>query len=123
MLGVNRGFHDSPLPGFAVKNYSDPSTFKNSKKQDDYAIAQDLALRMGSQALSKLTIGGLTYAGIDAIQDEVLEPGTLSDHASMLVSAVPAIGAAWVGSHAANEKIPELHRKAVGNKSFYKVAK
>lgn len=119
MLGVNKGFHDSPLPEFAVKNYSNLDTLKNHKRKDDVAIAQDLGLRMGSQALSKATIGGATFAAMHGLQD--LVGLDLNDHQSMLVSAAPAVVAAWAGSDLINRKIPETHRKLVGEKnSIYK---
>lgn len=101
-----------------MKNYSDLSTLKNNKKSDDVAIAQDLVLRMGSQALSKATVGGSTYAAVNQAQQ--LADLDVSDHASLLINGVPAVAAAWMASDMLNKKIPKLHQNALGNKSIYK---
>lgn len=114
MIGVNKGFHASPIPGWAVKNYSKLEDLKPELRNDNSAITQDLSLRLGGQALAKATVGGVTALGLDAIRDEI------SPDASDAYIAVPAIAAAWKASTHINDYIPKLHKKVFKNASIYK---
>jgi len=124
MVGVNKGFHESPLPTFAVKSYSDLGTLKPKYRKDDIAIAQDLGLRMGTQALTKLTLGGLVYGAARGAQSLAQDNGfdiDIDSDSSKLAAAVPAIATAWYTSDKANKYLPNLHKKVIGEKdSIYK---
>jgi len=124
MIGVNKGFHESPLPTFAVKSYSDLGTLKPKYSKDDIAIAQDLGLRMGTQALTKLTLGGLAYGVARGAQDIAVDNGMdmdIDSDSSKLAASIPAIATAWYTSDKANKHLPNLHKKVIGEKnSIYK---
>ena len=121
MVGVNKGFHDSPLPTFAVKNYSDLDTLKKSNVRDDVAIAQDLGLRISSQMLSKATVGGLTYGGLRVAQEALFDDQyDLDSNDSKLVAAVPAVASAWIVSDKVNSHIPTMHKNVFKKHSIYK---
>jgi len=124
MVGVNKGFHESPLPAFAVKSYSDLGTLKPKYRKDDIAIAQDLGLRMGTQALTKLTLGGLVYGAARGAQNIAQDSGldiNLDSDSSKVAASIPAIAAAWYTSDKANKYLPHIHKKVLGEKnSIYK---
>jgi len=124
MVGVNKGFHDSPLPTFAVKSYSDLDKLKPGLRKDDVAIAQDLGLRLGTQAISKATIGGLVFTGARGVQHFAQDSGydiDPSSDSSFIAASIPAIAAAWYGSDKAGKYIPHIHKKVVTfEKSIYK---
>ena len=117
MLGVNHGFHDGSLPNFAITNFSNPSTLKPDLQKDDRSIAQDLGLRIGSQLLSKATIGGLTYGALEGAKQLAMDDPDSLDPA---YTVVPSLGAAWVGSNMIQDKMPGMHKKAFKDKSIYK---
>jgi len=130
MLGVNQGFHDSPLPAFAIKNYSDLNTLKPKYRKNDIAIAQDLGLRLGTQILSKGTVGGLTYLGLRGLQHsfvdntednpyDILNAGNINSDQSKLATTIPSIAAAWMASDKMQKYLPGAHKKIFKN-SIYK---
>ncbi len=127
MLGVNKGFHESPLPKFAIKNYSDLKTLKD--KKHDLPIAQDLGLRIGTQILAKGTVGGAAYAGLRNLEqhvadnssaDSFLNSENVDDDQAKLAASVPAIALAWAASDKLQNYLPEIHKKLFNEKSIYK---
>jgi hypothetical protein len=122
MLGVNKGFHESPLPSFAVKSYSDLDTLKKQHRKDDLPIAQDLGLRMGTQFLTKATVGGLVYGGSRLAQEQFLGDNPeidLDSDSSKLAAGIPAIASAWYTSDRLNKYLPSIHKKLFNKNSIY----
>jgi len=114
MLGVNKGFHDSPLPGWAIENYSKLDDLKPELRNDDKAITQDLLLRLGSQATTKATVGAATFGALEHIRDQV-DPSS-----NIAWSVIPAIGTAWGTSAYSQKYLPSIHKAIFKNNSIYK---
>ena len=120
MVGVNHGFHDSILPTTAIKSYSKLEDLKPELRNDDRAISQDLALRLGTQVASKATLGAAALATIDQIPDYGNDELHGLDAVKDPYKIIPTIGIAWAGSNYANKFLPNIHKGIFGEKSIYK---
>jgi len=122
MLGVNKGFHESPLPTFAVKSYSDIDKLKPHLRNDNEAIAHDLGLRLGSTLATKAALGGTVYGLARAAQSHFAPDGIdIDSDQSKLLASIPAIATAWYASDKLTNHLPTAHKKVFGEKgSIYK---